>query len=91
MVERIFHVKENQTTVRRELLAGLTTFMTMAYVVIVNPQILAEGGFRRRSAVRHLHFLCGGNAGYGTPGELPGMGLLESTLRHEECCLPRAV
>lgn len=41
-VERIFHVKENQTTVRRELLAGLTTFMTMAYVVIVNPQILAE-------------------------------------------------
>ena len=38
------HVKENQTTVRRELLAGLTTFMTMAYVVIVNPQILAESG-----------------------------------------------
>jgi AGZA family xanthine/uracil permease-like MFS transporter len=30
--------------VRRELLAGLTTFMTMAYVVIVNPQILAESG-----------------------------------------------
>ena len=29
---------------RRELLAGLTTFMTMAYVVIVNPQILAETG-----------------------------------------------
>jgi AGZA family xanthine/uracil permease-like MFS transporter len=44
LAERIFHVKENQTTVRRELLAGLTTFMTMAYVVIVNPQILAETG-----------------------------------------------
>ena len=44
MLERIFHLKENQTTVRRELLAGLTTFMTMAYVVIVNPQILSEGG-----------------------------------------------
>ena len=44
MVERIFHLKENQTTVRRELLAGLTTFMTMAYVVIVNPQILSETG-----------------------------------------------
>jgi len=42
LVERIFHVKENQTTVRRELLAGLTTFMTMAYVVVVNPQILSE-------------------------------------------------
>ena len=38
------HLDENQTTVRRELLAGLTTFMTMAYVVVVNPQILAEGG-----------------------------------------------
>ncbi len=44
MLERVFHLTENQTTVRRELLAGLTTFMTMAYVVVVNPRILAEGG-----------------------------------------------
>lgn len=44
MLERVFHLKENQTTVGRELLAGLTTFMTMAYVVVVNPKILAEGG-----------------------------------------------
>jgi adenine/guanine/hypoxanthine permease len=44
LVEGIFHLKENQTTVRRELLAGLTTFMTMAYVVIVNPQILSQSG-----------------------------------------------
>ena len=44
MLERIFHLTENETTVRRELLAGLTTFMTMAYVVVVNPRILAEGG-----------------------------------------------
>ena len=44
MLERIFHLAENQTTVRRELLAGLTTFMTMAYVVVVNPRILAEAG-----------------------------------------------
>ena len=44
MLERIFHLTENQTTVRRELLAGLTTFMAMAYVVVVNPRILAEGG-----------------------------------------------
>ena len=44
MLERIFHLQENQTTVRRELLAGLTTFMTMAYVVVVNPRILAEAG-----------------------------------------------
>ncbi|MGD0427079.1 MAG: NCS2 family permease [Candidatus Acidiferrales bacterium] len=44
LLERVFHLAENQTTVRRELLAGLTTFMTMAYVVVVNPRILAEGG-----------------------------------------------
>jgi adenine/guanine/hypoxanthine permease len=44
VLQRIFHLDENQTTVRRELLAGLTTFMTMAYVVVVNPQILSESG-----------------------------------------------
>ncbi len=44
MLERIFHLQENQTTVRRELLAGLATFMTMAYVVVVNPRILSEAG-----------------------------------------------
>ncbi|HKV24102.1 MAG TPA: NCS2 family permease [Candidatus Acidoferrum sp.] len=44
MFERIFHLSENQTTVQRELLAGLTTFMTMAYVVVVNPRILSEAG-----------------------------------------------
>jgi adenine/guanine/hypoxanthine permease len=44
LLERIFHLQENDTTVRRELLGGLTTFMTMAYVVVVNPQILSEAG-----------------------------------------------
>jgi len=44
LLERLFHLSENKTTVRQELLGGLTTFMTMAYVVIVNPRILAEAG-----------------------------------------------
>ena len=44
MLERIFHLRENDTTIRREMLAGLTTFMTMAYVVVVNPRILSEAG-----------------------------------------------
>ena len=44
MLERVFHLSENHTTIRRELLAGLTTFMTMAYVVVVNPRILSEAG-----------------------------------------------
>jgi len=41
---KLFQLQENHTTVRRELLAGLTTFMTMAYVVVVNPRILSEAG-----------------------------------------------
>jgi len=44
LFERWFHLKENDTKVQRELFAGLTTFMAMAYVVVVNPRILAEGG-----------------------------------------------
>src|SRR6202046_1402944 len=40
----MFHLAENQTTARRELLAGVTTFMTMAYIVVVNPQILSQAG-----------------------------------------------
>jgi adenine/guanine/hypoxanthine permease len=44
LLQSVFHLDENQTTVRRELLAGLTTFMTMAYVVVVNPRILSEAG-----------------------------------------------
>ena len=44
MLERIFKLAENKTTVRQELLAGLTTFVTMAYVVVVNPRILSQSG-----------------------------------------------
>ena len=44
MFERIFKLAENRTTVRRELLGGLTTFMTMAYIIAVNPRMLSETG-----------------------------------------------
>lgn len=44
MLERIFHLKENKTDIRTEVLAGLTTFMTMAYILVVNPQILSQTG-----------------------------------------------
>ena len=44
MLERIFKLKENHTTVRTEILAGITTFMTMAYILTVNPGILAAAG-----------------------------------------------
>jgi len=44
LLDRYFKLTENQTTVRQELLGGATTFMTMAYIVVVNPQILAQAG-----------------------------------------------
>jgi AGZA family xanthine/uracil permease-like MFS transporter len=44
LIERYFRLAENQTTVRQELLGGLTTFLTMAYIVVVNPQILSQAG-----------------------------------------------
>ena len=42
--ERVFHLREKGTTPRRECVAGLTTFMTMAYVLVIIPQLLATTG-----------------------------------------------
>ena len=44
MPERFFRLRENKTSVRTELVAGLTTFMTMAYILAVNPSILSAAG-----------------------------------------------
>ena len=44
MHERIFSLKSNNTSVRKELLAGFTTFVTMAYIIFVNPQIMSISG-----------------------------------------------
>ena len=44
LLERLFRLSEHGTTVRTELLAGLTTFLTMAYIVFINPSILADAG-----------------------------------------------
>ncbi|MDI3521280.1 MAG: adenine/guanine/hypoxanthine permease [Anaerophaga sp.] len=44
MLEKFFNLKENNTTVRTEIIAGITTFMTMAYILAVNPDILSATG-----------------------------------------------
>lgn len=44
MLEKLFKLKENKTDVRTEILAGITTFMTMAYILAVNPSILSATG-----------------------------------------------
>jgi len=44
MLEKIFHLSKNKTTVKTEILAGITTFFTMAYILVVNPSILSKSG-----------------------------------------------
>lgn len=44
MLEKIFKLKQNNTNVKTEVLAGITTFMTMAYILAVNPSILSDAG-----------------------------------------------
>ena len=44
MLNKIFKLKQNKTTVVTELLAGLTTFMAMSYIIFINPAILSETG-----------------------------------------------
>ncbi|MBL4935656.1 NCS2 family permease [Clostridium sp. YIM B02515] len=44
MLQTFFKLKENKTTVKTEIVAGITTFMTMAYILIVNPSILSQSG-----------------------------------------------
>lgn len=44
VLDRVFHLTENHTTVKRECLGGLTTFVSMAYILFVNPNILGDAG-----------------------------------------------
>jgi AGZA family xanthine/uracil permease-like MFS transporter len=44
MLERTFELRRHGTNVRTEILAGVTTFMTMAYIIFLNPAILADAG-----------------------------------------------
>ncbi|MDO5540041.1 MAG: NCS2 family permease [Eubacteriales bacterium] len=47
MLEKFFKLKENHTNVKTEIIAGITTFMTMAYILAVNPNILSAAGMDR--------------------------------------------
>ena len=46
-LDRVFHLSERHTDVKTEIIAGVTTFMTMAYILAVNPNILSEAGMDR--------------------------------------------
>jgi AGZA family xanthine/uracil permease-like MFS transporter len=51
LIEHYFRLAENHTTVKQELLGGLTTFLTRAYIVVVNPQILSQAGMPAEGVV----------------------------------------
>lgn len=51
MLEKLFKLKENDTTVKTEVIAGLTTFMTMAYILAVNPSMLTAAGMDTNAAL----------------------------------------
>ncbi len=57
MLEKLFHLKENKTNVRTEVIAGLTTFMTMAYIIALNPNLLTGFGNNGTPALWNAVFL----------------------------------
>lgn len=49
MLENLFKLKERKTDVRTEVIAGFTTFITMAYIIFVNPTILSTTGLDKQA------------------------------------------
>ncbi|MGL5754158.1 MAG: NCS2 family permease [Paraclostridium sp.] len=47
ILEKVFKLSEHNTTVKTEIIAGITTFMTMAYILVVNPSILGDAGMNK--------------------------------------------
>ncbi|EJL6745309.1 NCS2 family permease [Vibrio alginolyticus] len=81
MLERLFKLSENGTNVRTEIIAGVTTFLTMAYIIFVNPAILSDTGMDRGAifvatclAAAIGCFIMGFVANYPI-AQAPGMGL----------------
>lgn len=81
LFERLFQLRQHGTTVRTELLAGLTTFITMAYIIFVNPNIMADAGIDHGAAfvatciAAALGCLLMGLYANWPVGLAPGMGL----------------
>ena len=51
MLEKYFQIKQRKTDIRTEVIAGLTTFLTMAYIIVVNPSILAQAGMDKPALI----------------------------------------
>ena len=80
-LEQIFKLQDNHTTIKKEFLAGFTTFITMAYIIFVNPQMMASSGMDQGAifvgtciAAAMACFVMGFFANWPV-GLAPGMGL----------------
>jgi len=51
MLERMFKLTERETSVKQEVIGGLTTFMTMSYIIFVNPSIMADTGMDKGALI----------------------------------------
>ena len=71
MLEKIFHLKENHTDVKTELMAGVTTFMTMAYILAVNPSILSASGMDANAVLIATSLASFVGTADGSAGQLP--------------------
>ena len=56
-LERFFKLREKNTTVKTEVLAGLTTFIALAYIIFVNPNILSEAGIPKEAAIASTNWI----------------------------------
>ena len=81
MVEKLFKLRENGTDVRTEVMAGITTFMTMAYILAVNPSILSATGMDL-----YIHST-GGNDRYVSDGILCQLSVCTGAGNGIECVL----
>ena len=71
-LDRYFGLTDNGTDVRTEFIAGITTFLTMVYIVFVNPQILSSAGMDKGAVfVADVHCGRGVHAGHGALRQLP--------------------
>lgn len=51
MLDKIFHITSSKSTVKNEIIAGFTTFMTMSYIIFVNPDILSNAGMPKDALI----------------------------------------
>ena len=71
MLEKLFELKNHNTSVRRELVAGFTNFMTISYIIFVQPNFLAAAGMNPGAVmVATWRIQCNRNIPYGVSYEL---------------------